>query len=788
MRKTPFSPGAYQHRFTMAFKMEGNLAVLIPTITDRELSLPGFAWALDESLRSSLVAQIPDGIVWPEGKIRNCHFIPLSAPGPQNAMIQVEGLLDYEPRQDYVRTLLNSWRLKFLGHAKLNRLYHYFGEDAFVMIEHCPEIVRKKLFLDQRTLDRLYSETLYLKSNFHGINYLIEKGMEPAEIDLIIDMFAGSKGNDVDFNPFMLLKRRRGSPAFEKRFFDAMGIPHLLETDPGKVVAMYMEMMLSTTGDTALEYDVAVDACARGLNIPKIKSETIIRNMIADGSALFRKMWGLELISAGKMLTTDREISKGLGDRTENPQDEVWVDHFETQSNSQGREIALSDEQKMAIQVGLTSKTSVITGGPGTGKTTITQTLIREIRKSSPSGRILLACPTGKAARRMTEATGEVATTLHRLMGMTPDSSSMMSRFDESDTLILDEASMMDIHLLAAAIRHTHGRGRVILIGDPDQIPSIENGSILTDIILSRHVAVSLLTKPQRFASESDIENAAYSIINGEMPRSINKRDFHFIEVDEDKSDICQVIRNLVVNEIPERYGIDTNGVQILSAMHKGIAGVNNLNEKLKASFNPASVDPNTDYRVLGNQIYHVGDRVMQLKNRYDLDIQNGETGVVDGFDDKKRRLLLRMDDQRIVRLPYENYPFMMHAWSSTIHKSQGSEYDCVIIALSRDHDYMLNRKLLYTAVTRGKKMVFVVGSKDVLEKTIKKKMRTIPSSSPLAKNIERLTILPYMIADELCLNTPNDIFKKMAINSNKYHNLPEKKHTIDLDNIVLPF
>lgn len=758
------------------------------SITEREMALPGFSWYSQGEDTGTVIAKIPDGCIWNQGESYYCHFAPLENPDENNALIEVESILDYEPGLDLFKSIINSWRLQFLGRPKLNRLYHYFREDAFVMIEHCPEVVKQKLFLSQQTFDRLLSETLYIKSNFHGINHLIKHGMEPAEIDLIIDMFAGSKRISVEFNPFMPLKRRRGGLDFEKRFFAAMAIPSLLAKNPEHVVAMYLDMMLSSSGDTAIEYDQAIQWCSNGLKLPKIKVENIIRDMVKNGSALHRKMWGLELITTGKMLTTDRDIAKGLGDRVENPHDEVWVETFEEQTNSQGKRIVLADEQEMAIQVALTSKTSVITGGPGTGKTTITQTLVKEIRKSSGAGRILLACPTGKAARRMTEATGESATTLHRLMGMTPDSSSMMSRFDESDTLILDEASMMDIHLLAAAIRHTHGRGRVILIGDPDQIPSIENGSILTDIILSRHIAISLLTKPQRFASESDIENAAYSIINGEVPESINKRDFHFIEIDEDKEDISSVVEGLVTKHLPDDHGFKRNDIQILSAMHKGKAGVNNLNEKLKASFNPESLDPDTDYRALGNQIYHIGDRVMQLKNRYDLDIQNGETGVVDGFDDKKRRLLLRMDDDRIVRLPYENYPFMMHAWSSTIHKSQGSEYECVVITLSKDHDYMLNRKLLYTAVTRGKKMVVIVGSKDVFESTIKKKMRTIPSKSDLAKNIERLTILPYMIADELCTNTSNAIFKEMAINSSKYHNLPEKKNTINLDDIVLPF
>lgn len=786
MRLPALGKGDYFHKFRSSMMLEGNLILLKSDEHKHKLNYPGFFWANSDK-EESVIASIPEGK--DIGSKENIHVsFNLASSHDNSGKIKSTGFFDFGLRQDIVKTMLNSWRIKFLGQSKTNRLYHYYGESAFEMIEHCPDEVMKKIFIDNKQMERLISEVIYIKENIFGIQLLIEHKMQTPEIDLIVDMFAGSKEQGVTFNPFMILKRRRGTKEFESRFFSAMGIPSLLEKEPHKVIGMYIDMLLSSTGDTAIEYDKAVESCSTGLHLSKAKTEKIIRKMVEDGEALHRKMWGLNLLTTGKMLVTEKEISKGIGKRSENPHDNAWVEEFKPQTNTQGKVIELSEKQKMAIQVAITSKTSVITGGPGTGKTTIIQTLIKEIRRLNPEGKILLACPTGKAARRMTETTGESATTLHKMMGMTPDSSSMMGQFEEFDTLILDEASMMDIHLLSAAIRHTHSRGRVVFVGDPNQIPSIENGSILTDIILSRQVAISMLTKPERYAGDSDIENAAYSVINGVVPEITNEKDFHFIEIDEDKEDMNEIIKDLVVNKLPIEKGIEPEGIQLLASMRKGNSGVNRLNVALKSSFNPACLDRDTEYRALGNQVYHVGDRVMQLKNRYDLDIQNGEIGIISGFDDKNRKVLMQMDDNRVIHLPYENYPFMTHAWSSTIHKSQGSEYDCVIVALSREHEYMLNRKLLYTAITRGKKHVVVIGSRDVFENTIKKKMRTIPSSSPLAKNIERLTLLPYLIADELCLNTPNDIFRKMSINSNKYHNLPEKKHAIDLDNIVLPF
>lgn len=775
-------------KMTMLIRLSDDKAIVRFDSEDRKdvLSQSASLGLTDES--GSIVAIIPTSTQWEAGQKAYCQFSLNSSHSDEKDTIVINGVFSFAPQTNTVKNMMSSWRLRFLGQNKLNKLYRFYGEDALLMIESGPELVKRKLLLDQKSMERLTSEAYHLKRNWHGISYLLEKNMTIEEADLIIDLFSSSQETGVDFNPFMMLKKRRSTHQFKERFFEAMNIKEMIRDDPGRAISMYVDMRLSGMGDTAIEFKKAIHWASQDLGMSKQRTEKAIHKLISEGKAEYHKMWGLDLLSMGKMHVTENEIAIGLGSRQEDMENDMWVEEFEPQSSPDGRVFELAEEQKTSVQLALSSRTSVITGGPGTGKTTIIHTLIKYIRRLSSGGRILLACPTGKAARRMTDTTGEEAYTLHRLMGMTPDSTSLMSTFDETDTLILDEASLMDINLLSAAIRHTQRRGRLVLIGDPNQIASIDNGSILSDIILSRHVPVSFLSRPQRYELESDIDNAAYSIIQGEIPNLTSNKDFHFIEVDEEKESINKQIYKLVSDTIPNEFGISKSDIQILAAMRKGQSGINKINEDLKPAFNEMSLDASTPSRALGNQVYHLGDRIMQLKNRYDLDIQNGESGIIVDFDDKKRRVLVEMDDKRIVRLPYENYPFMTHSWGTTMHKSQGSEYECVIIVLSKEHEFMLNRKTLYTGVTRGKKIVFLVGSKEALVNAITKSAGSINTDNVEAKNVERLTLLPIKIADRLCNDSPNVMFQELSDNYNKNNKIPERKHTIDLDSIVLPF
>jgi exodeoxyribonuclease V alpha subunit len=372
------------------------------------------------------------------------------------------------------------------------------------------------------------------------------------------------------------------------------------------------------------------------------------------------------------------------------------------------------------------------------------------------------------------------------MMGMTPDSSPILSSFNNDDTLIMDECSMMDINLLTAAVKHAGNRGRVIFIGDANQLESIDTGAIMNDMILCRHMTVAELTEVQRQAAKSDIVTGSYKVLAGEMPDFEGPGgDLHYIEADSD-AEIIRQIKHLVEVVIPQQYGFASKDIQILATMKKGEAGVTNLNDKLKHSFNEKAASADTPSRALGNQIYHVGDRVMQTLNRYDLDIQNGEVGEIIEFDERKCKVVLDMGD-RIVRLPYSNYPFMTHSWGKTVHKSQGSEYEVVIISAPSEHQYMLHRKSLFTAMTRGKSHVWIVGPKPTLELTIKNGKMSNGVKIENAGNNNRMTHLPFLLAEAISAKSHHKPLQAMAENS---RNAPPPKpvYMIDTDSIAVPF
>jgi exodeoxyribonuclease V alpha subunit len=540
-------------------------------------------------------------------------------------------------------------------------------------------------------------------------------------------------------------------------------------------------------GETAILLNTAVSLVSQNFKLSKIKVERTIHKMIANGTANYRKLFGQDTISMGAMMQLDILAADCLAERVDSYfAHDKWVESFEITYNPDGKLIELADEQKIAIQTAVSTPTSVITGGPGVGKTTTVKSLIAEIRKLSPGGRIYMAAPTGKAARRMAEVTGEDCTTLHRMMGMTPDSSPILSSFQEEDTLILDECSLMDINLLTAAIKHSGKRGRVIFIGDPNQIESLDTGSILNDMIASRHMTTAELIEVQRQAAKSDIVKGAYDVLAGKIPDFNGPGgDLHFVEADTSE-DILEQIKHLVEVVIPTEHGIEAKDVQILSAMRKNVAGATNLNSKLKKSFNPKSRDTETSFRRLGNTTYHVGDRIMQEKNRYDLDVQNGEIGTIVEFDEHKRKIVVDMGD-RTVLLPYDNYVNMTHAWAKTIHKSQGSEYPCVIISMPSDHQFMLHQNMLFTAMTRGKTHVFLVCSKLTLEMAVKNGKMVHGKIVENASFRKRLTHLPFLLSEAICEKSEHKALRSMAKGSRTIKP-PKPVHTIDTDSIYVPF
>lgn len=381
--------------------------------------------------------------------------------------------------------------------------------------------------------------------------------------------------------------------------------------------------------------------------------------------------------------------------------------------------------QADAIRRAALAKVMVLTGGPGTGKTTTVHGIISAFR--SFGLRILLAAPTGRAAKRMTEATGLEAMTIHRLLECKPPDGYQRNEENplEGDVLILDECSMIDIILMNSLLKAIPVNMRLIMVGDIDQLPSVGAGNVLRDIIESGAFPVVRLTKIFRQAMKSRIITNAHRINEGQLPILDNGResDFFFSEM-EDADAVADRIVDLVKNRLPDYYNTDPAQIQVLTPMQRGVIGATNLNLRLQEALNPETKEiwargkgrisvPKESLHRSGFS-YRADDKVMQIKNNYDKDVFNGDIGIIDHVNAEDRTLGVNYGD-RIVEYDVSELDEVVHAYATTIHKSQGSEYPIVVIPVMMNHYVMLQRNLIYTGITRAKKVLVLVGTKKAL-------------------------------------------------------------------------
>ncbi len=374
--------------------------------------------------------------------------------------------------------------------------------------------------------------------------------------------------------------------------------------------------------------------------------------------------------------------------------------------------VTLADQQRRAVEAALIDKCVVITGGPGVGKTTIVKAIVHLSRLVHR--RVALAAPTGRAAKRLAEATQYEAATIHRLLEYNPHEGGFQRAKEiplEADIVIIDESSMVDAQLFHALLNAMPASAQLVLVGDIDQLPSVGAGAVLQDMIASDAATVIRLTEIFRQAAQSKIVVSAHAINHGELPDldspAGNTSDFYFINR-EDPEAARSTIVELVAERIPQRFGLDPiHDVQVLAPMHRGDLGTQILNHVLQERLNQSTGDELTR----GDRAFRRGDKVMQLKNDYDKGVFNGDIGVVAAVIKDDGQLRVEFDG-RVTSYERGELDQLQHAYAVSIHKSQGSEYPAVVIPIATQHFMMLQRSLLYTAVTRGKKLVVLVGSK----------------------------------------------------------------------------
>jgi exodeoxyribonuclease V alpha subunit len=383
--------------------------------------------------------------------------------------------------------------------------------------------------------------------------------------------------------------------------------------------------------------------------------------------------------------------------------------------------VTLALEQEAAVRLALTERVAVLTGGPGCGKSYTVRAVVALAR--AKRAKVVLAAPTGRAAKRLSELAGLEAATLHRLLQLRPGGDAAFDRDHplDADLVVVDEASMLDLLLANKLVKAVPPGAHLLLVGDVDQLPSVGAGEVLRDLLAAERLPRVRLTHVFRQAQQSGVVTNAHRINAGQPPLTHGLADF-FLFAEEDPERVADLVVDIVANRLPRRFGLDPGReVQVLCPMHRGPAGAGVLNERLQAELTPAR--EGLPERRFGGRVYRVGDKVMQLRNNYDkgsAGVFNGSVGVVTALSLEDQELRVLLDEDEEVGYGFDELDELTHAYAVSIHRSQGSEYPCVVVALTMSAWLMLQRNLLYTAVTRAKQLVVLVGSRRALAKAVR--------------------------------------------------------------------
>jgi exodeoxyribonuclease V alpha subunit len=470
-------------------------------------------------------------------------------------------------------------------------------------------------------------------------------------------------------------------------------------------------------GHCALPRRELLEGAVRLLAIDESVIDEAFARHLKDAKILSERIGGEEMIFLPNLRDAEERIARQLRRLSEAAEPEPPIDAEKAipwVEEKTGR--SLSASQHQALKTALHSRAVVITGGPGVGKTTLVQSLLKIL--TAKKLHCLLAAPTGRAAQRLAEATGLEASTLHRLLEFQPARGGFQRNAAnplEGDVVVVDEVSMVDVPLMSRLLDALPYKARLILVGDADQLPSVGPGLVLGDIIRSRMIPVVHLTEIFRQAADSKIITSAHAINRGEMPDILETgKDSDFVFIDREEPEECAAtLVSMIRDRLPKHLGVDPiEQIQVLAPMHRGSLGIKELNTQLQSALNPRN-EYRDEYQVFGN-LFRVGDKVIQTSNNYDKEIFNGDIGRLRSLDKEEKQAVVRFGKREII-YEFGELDELELAYAITIHKSQGSEFPVVVIPLAMQQYLLLQRNLLYTGVTRGKRMVVIIGQKKAL-------------------------------------------------------------------------
>ena len=650
--------------------------------------------------------------------------------GEQFEFLEIEKILPKS--EEGIIKYLSSGIIPFIGEKTAKKIVDEFKEDTLKIIEEDTDKLLRIEGIGKGKLKKI-KESLADGKELRDLMVFLNK--YDLGTNLALKIYKEYENNSIDIitkNPYKLAEDIQGI-GFKKadQIASMMGLD--FNSSFRKQSALkYTLSSAAGEGHSFLPKDELIKKTKMLININEEELEPEILSLSIDDKFYIEKKNDEINCYYAPLLRAENYIAGKLKEASkitysENIDVEKYLDEIENK-----QDIKFAKNQRLAVSESLNNACLIITGGPGTGKTTTLKAIIDVFEKLEK--KIYLAAPTGRAAKRMKEATGRDASTIHKLLDLSfSDDERINYGYEEEsvldcDILIVDEMSMVDLILMETLLRSIKRGTRLILVGDKDQLPSVGAGNVLSDLIESKRIKTVNLDEIFRQSDSSMIIKNAHLINKGQRPEFVKDSDFFFI-TESNEAETLEIITDLVNRRLPGYYGFSPKDIQVLSPMRRGVVGVNNLNKNLQKKLNPK----NREIKV-ADTIFRLNDKVMQIKNNYNLEYKienefykeegegvfNGDIGYIIEVDEEERELVVLYDDVKKVKYKYEDLDELTLSYASTIHKSQGSEFKVVVIPITYAPYILLTRNLIYTAITRAKELVVLVGEYRYLDIMIK--------------------------------------------------------------------